>query len=125
MMTIVHQEQTVEIRDFRMRWTYTGYLAGSRQKMSVQIRQEARAEVVRLMGDCQAVVVLDHGEAVLPDYLCMVRLVGAPPAVAPGADYGELLLCFYAQELTARPKELIKAALGSFDWKTQAAGCKY
>ena len=122
MMEVQHDKHAIWVREFRLRWTYDGYLAGSRAKISALIRSELDDDVRLAMPNCGPVVVIDKGDVELPEYLCMAHLISDPPPNATGADGGHLLLCWFVSDPTLPIWDMVVQALPGLDWEKRAAG---
>lgn len=124
MMHVRIRTVMAELVDFRMRWTYEGYLAGKRDRVSQCIRGMLIDDLRALMGACDAIEVLDDGRPELPEYMCLAYLRSNK---VPGtdADFSHLLLCWFTDEVKAAPTALVADVAGNLDWERLAAPGAY
>jgi hypothetical protein len=107
--TVNNQGTAVEVLDFRVRWAYMNYLAGSHDRVSRCVRETLKKDIADWMWDCGAVHIIDDGRTVLPSFICMAYLRSAENNGGEG-DFRQLMLCWFIEESDRPISELVDDA---------------
>jgi hypothetical protein len=122
--TVTIQGESVEVLDFRLRWIYLEYLAGTPERVARCVRESLKNDIAAWMWDCGALHIADDGRAELPAFICMAYLRSTADQNGDG-DFRQLMLCWFVEEIGHPISELVDEAVRGVDWARQSVPGRY
>jgi hypothetical protein len=117
----------VELRGLYFYETYSSLLCGDPKRFSAEYLASLPEMVARVMGSADALLVLKPDAEQLPAYTFIGWFESHdPPWVEPGSTmkmYSWLNVCWFGDSLREPLGELVRRAVRSIDWNTNARGC--
>lgn len=103
------------------RWTiadtYSDFIEGSRETISVHIRKELAQRAARFMEPATPLAVIEPAPGVLPDYFCVANFVSYSPAHSDDDMSGShLYVCWFINDTSKSLDEIIESILPLIDW---------